>query len=79
MAHIGHPLVHDPLYADERVLEAQQSALGIDDGQCHKGLQQEITSAAKGQIEDIGKTFALRAYRLVCYHMRTGVQIIIEV
>ena len=79
MAHIGHPLVHDPLYADERVLEAQQSALGIDDAQCHKGLQQEITSAAKGQIEDIGKTFALRAYRLVCYHMRTGVQIIIEV
>ena len=79
MAHIGHPLVHDPLYADERVLEAQQSALGVDDAQCHKGLQQEITSAAKGQIEDIGKTFALRAYRLVCYHMRTGVQIIIEV
>ena len=79
MAHIGHPLVHDPLYADERVLEAQQSALGIDDAQCHKGLQEEITSAAKGQIEDIGKTFALRAYRLVCYHMRTGVQIIREV
>ena len=79
MAHIGHPLVHDPLYADERVLEAQQSALGIDDAQCHKGLQEEITSAAKGQMEDIGKTFALRAYRLVCYHMRTGVQIVIEV
>ncbi len=79
MAHIGHPLVHDPLYADERVLEAQQSALGVDDAQCHKGLQQEITSAAKGQIEDIGKTFALRAYRLVCYHMRTGEQIIVEV
>ena len=78
MAHIGHPLAHDPLYADEGVLEFKQSAGGIDDTQCHKGLQQEVTNTSKGQIEDIGKTFALRAYRLVCYHMRTGVQIVIE-
>ena len=79
MAHIGHPLVHDLLYADEGVLESQQSAWGIDEAQCHKGLQQEVTNTAKGQVKDIGKTFVLRAYRLVCYHMRTGVQIIIEV
>ena len=78
MAHIGHPLVHDLLYADEGVLESQQSAWGIDEAQCHKGLQQEVTNTAKGQIEDISKTFALRAYRLVCYHMRTGVQIVLE-
>ena len=79
MAHIGHPLVHDPLYADEGVLESQQSAWGIDEAQCRKGLQQEVTNTAKGQVKDIYKTFVLRAYRLVCYHMRTGVQIIIEV
>lgn len=79
MAHIGHPLVHDPLYADERVLEAQQSALGIEEAQCHKGLRQEIISEVKGKVEDIGKTFALRAYRLVCYHMRTDEQIVVEV
>ena len=79
MAHIGNPLVHDPLYANEGVLESQQSTLGIDDVQCHKGLQQEITNTAKGQVKDIGKTFALRAYRLVCYHMRTGTQITVEV
>ena len=78
MAHIGYPLVHDSLYADEEVLESKQSACGIDDAQCHK-LQQEVTNTAKGQIEDIDKTFALRAYRLVCYHMRTGEQIIVEV
>ena len=46
MAYIGHPLVHDSLYAD---------------------------------AQEVGKSFALRAYRLVCYHMRTGVQIIVEV
>ena len=79
MAHIGHPLVHDSLYADEGALESKQNALGIDAVQCHRDLQQEITSAAKGQVEDIGKTFALRAYRLVCYHIRTGKQIIVEV
>ena len=79
MAHIGHPLVHDLLYADEGVLEPRQSAWGIDEAQCYKGLQQEVTNTAKGQIEDIGKTFALRAYRLVCYQMRTGEQIVIEV
>lgn len=78
MAHIGHPLLHDPLYADEGVLESQQSAWGIDEAQCHKGLQQEVINTAEGQIDDIGKTFALRAYRLVCYHMRTGVQIVVE-
>ncbi len=49
------------------------------EAQCYKGLQQEVTNTAKGQIEDIGKTFALRAYRLVCYQMRTGEQIVIEV
>ena len=79
MAHIGHPLVHDSLYADEEVLESKQSACGIDDAQCYKGLQQGVTNTANGQIEDIDKTFALRAYRLVCYHMRTGKQIIVEV
>ena len=78
MAHIGHPLVHDSLYADEEVLESKQSACGIDDAQSHKCLQQEVTSTVNGEVEDIGKTFALRAYRLVCYHMRTGVQIVIE-
>ena len=46
MAHIGHPLVHDPLYAD---------------------------------VQEVGKSFALRAYRLMCYHMRTGKQIVVEV
>ena len=46
MAHIGHPLVHDPLYAD---------------------------------AQEVGKSFALRAYRLMCYHMRTGKQIVVEV
>lgn len=79
MAYIGHPLVHDPLYADSGVLEAKQSELEIDDAQYHKGLQQDGINTAKGQVKDIGKTFALRAYRLVCYHMRTGVQIIVEV
>ena len=79
MAHIGHPLVHDSLYADEEVLESKQSAYGIDDAQSHKCLQQEVTSTVNGEVEDIGKTFALRAYRLVCYHMRTGEQIIVEV
>ena len=79
MAHIGHPLVHDSLYADEGVLESKQSAVEHDDTQCHRGLQQEIISEAKGQVGDIGKTFALRAYRLVCYHMRTGEQIVVEV
>ena len=79
MAHIGHPLVHDSLYADEEVLEFKQSACGIDDAQSHKCLQQEVTSTVNGEVEDIGKTFALRAYRLVCYHMRTGEQIIVEV
>ena len=79
MAHIGHPLVHDSLYADEEVLESKQSACGIDDAQSHKCLQQEVTSTVNGEVEDIGKTFALRAYRLVCYHMRTGEQIIVEV
>ena len=77
MAHIGHPLVHDPLYADEGVLEPKQSTLGVDDAQCHKGLLQEVENTVK--IQDTEKTFALRAYRLVCYHMRTGVQIIVEV
>ena len=79
MAHIGHPLVHDPLYADAGVMGSKQSAWRIEDAQCHKGLQQEVTNTTKGQIEDIGKTFALRAYRLVCYHMRTGAQIVVEV
>ena len=79
MAHIGHPLVHDPLYADEGVLESRQSTVENDDAQCYKGLQQEVINTAEGQIDDIDKTFALRAYRLVCYHMRTGVQIVVEI
>ena len=79
MAHIGHPLVHDPLYADEGVLESRQSTVENDDAQYYKGLQQEVRNTANGQIEDIGKTFALRAYRLVCYHMRTGEKIVVEV
>ena len=79
MAYIGHPLVHDSLYSDEGVLEFKHNALENDDAQCHRGLQQEVRNTANGQIEAIGKTFALRAYRLVCYHMRTGKQIIVEV
>ena len=79
MAHIGHPLVHDPLYADEGVLESRQSTVENDEAQCYKGLQQEVTNTAKGQVKDIVKTFALRAYRLVCYHMRTGEQIVVEI
>ena len=79
MAYIGHPLVYDSLYADEGVLESKQSACRIKETQCHKGLQQEVINMVSGQIEDIGKTFVLRAYRLVCYHMRTGKQIIVEV
>ena len=78
MAHIGHPLVHDSLYADGGVLESRQSTVENDEAQCYKGLQQEVRNTANGQIDDVGKTFALRAYRLVCYHMRTGVQIVIE-
>ena len=79
MAHIGHPLVHDPLYADEGVFESRQSTVENDDAQCYKGLQQEVINTAEGQIDDIDKTFALRAYRLVCYHMRTGAPIVVEV
>ena len=79
MAHIGHPLVHDSLYADGGVLESRQSTVENDEAQCYKGLQQEVTSTVNGEVEDIGKTFALRAHRLVCYHMRTGEQIIVEV
>ena len=77
MAHIGHPLVHDSLYANEGVWNPKQSALGIGAAQCHKGLLQEVANAEK--IQDTEKTFALRAYRLVCYHMRTGAQITVEV
>ena len=79
MAHIGYPLVHDPLYADAGVMESRQNTVENDDAQCYKGLQQEVTNTTKGQIEDIGKAFALRAYRLVCYHMRTGEQIVVEI
>ena len=79
MAHIGHPLVHDSLYADGGVLESRQSTVENDEAQCYKGLQQEVTSTVNGEVEDIGKTFALRAHRLVCYHMRTEEQIIVEV
>ena len=77
MAHIGHPLVHDPLYADAGVMGSKQSAWRIEDAQCHKGLLQEVANTA--EIQDREKTFALRAYRLVCYHMRTGAQITVEV
>ena len=77
MAHIGHPLVHDPLYVDTEMAESRKSALEIDDAQCRKGLLQEVANTEKTQ--DIEKTFALRAYRLVCYHMRTGAQIVVEV
>ena len=53
MAHIGHPLVHDPLYATSETL-----------------VEDDVKAST---------TFALRAYHLVCYHMRTGEQIVVEV
>ena len=78
MAHIGHPLVHDPLYADVQAVEYKHGALGMDTTQVHKSVQNDAVNTKKVQIEAPEKTFALRAYRLVCYHMRTGGQIVIE-
>ena len=78
MAHIGHPLVHDPLYADAQAVEYKHGALGMDTTQVHKSVQNYAVNTKKVQIEAPEKTFALRAYRLVCYHMRTGGQIVIE-
>lgn len=77
MAHIGHPLVHDPLYVDTGMAKARESVLEIDNAPCHKGLLQEVANTVT--IQDIEKTFTLRAYRLVCYHMRTDAPIVVEV
>ena len=79
MAHIGHPLVHDPLYADGETMESKRGAFRADDAQYHKGLHQKVTHIEKMLEQDREKTFTLRAYRLVCYHMRTGQQIVVEV
>ena len=78
MAHIGHPLVHDPLYADGETMESKRGAFRADDAQYHKGLHQKVTHIEMLE-QDREKTFTLRAYRLVCYHMRTGQQIVVEV
>ena len=83
MAHIGHPLVHDPLYADAQAVEYKHGALGIDTTQVHTSVQNDLENIAKVRAQVLAqnaeKTFSLRAYRLVCYHMRTGEQIIVEV
>ena len=83
MAHIGHPLVHDPLYADAQAVEYKHGALGMDTTQVHTSVQNDLENIAKvgAQVlaQNAEKTFSLRAYRLVCYHMRTGEQIIVEV
>ena len=83
MAHIGHPLVHDPLYADAQAVEYKHGTLGMDTTQVHTSVQKDSENTAKEPIQVLAevpeKTFALRAYRLVCYHMRTGRQIVIEV
>ena len=79
MAHIGHPLVHDPLYADVQKVEYKHGALGMDTTQVHTSVQNDSENIEKVLAQDTEKTFALRAYRLVCYHMRTGRQIIVEV
>ena len=83
MAHIGHPLVHDPLYADAQAVEYKHGTLGMDTTQVHTSVQKDSENTAKEAIQVLAevpeKTFALRAYRLVCYHMRTGRQIVIEV
>ncbi len=79
MAHIGHPLVHDPLYADGQKVEYKHGALGMDTTQVHTSVQNDSENIEKVLAQDTEKTFALRAYRLVCYHMRTGRQIVVEV
>ena len=83
MAHIGHPLVHDPLYADAQAVEYKHGALGMDTTQVHTSVQNDLENIAKVRAQVLAqnaeKTFSLRAYRLVCYHMRTGEQIIVEV
>ena len=83
MAHIGHPLVHDPLYADAQAVEYKHGALGMDTTQVHTSVQNDLENIAKVRAQVLAqnaeKTFSLRAYRLVCYHMRTGGQIVIEV
>ena len=79
MAHIGHPLVHDPLYADVQKVEYKHGALGIDTTQVQIRVQNDLENTAKVSAQNAEKTFALRAYRLVCYHMRTGRQIVVEV
>ena len=83
MAHIGHPLAHDPLYADAQAVEYKQGALGMDTIQAHTSVQNDSENTAKVReqvpVQNAEKTFTLRAYRLVCYHMRTGEQIVVEV
>ena len=79
MAHIGHPLVHDTLYADAQVVKYKHGALGMDATQVHISVQNDSENIEKVSAQDTEKTFVLRAYRLVCYHMRTGEQIVVEV
>ena len=80
MAHIGHPLVHDSLYAGAaQVVGYKNGDLGMDATQVHASVQNNSENTVKLPTQNAEKTFALRAYRLVCYHMRTGQQIIVEV
>lgn len=80
MAHIGHPLVHDSLYAGAtQAVEYKDGDLGMDTTQVHTGVQNDSENTVKVPTQNAEKTFALRAYRLVCYHMRTGQQIVVEV
>lgn len=83
MAHIGYPLVHDPLYADAQAVEYKHGTLGMGTTQVHTSVQKDSENTTKVRVQvpaqNAEKTFVLRAYRLVCYHMRTGRQIVIEV
>ncbi len=76
MAHIGHPLVYDPLYASSERLSG-------DDITASAILDKEVSESDMMQgsrpLQVPAKTFVLRAYRLVYYHMQTGEQIVVEV
>ncbi len=84
MAHIGHPLVHDSLYAGAaQAVEYKNGDLGMNATQVRASVQNDSENTVKVRVQvsvqNAEKTFALRAYRLVCYHMRTGQQIVVEV
>ncbi len=80
MAHIGHPLVHDPLYAGAaQAVEYKNGDLGMNVTQVHTSVQSDSENTVKVQEQNAEKTFTLRAYRLVCYNMRTGQKVVVEV